>query len=61
MEGARVINIMADGTICDDLEHYIDPENPREILSDFVCDLLVDVMELGAKRLSEELEEKTAI
>lgn len=40
MEGVRVINIMADGTICNDLSHYLDdhdlPENVMRLIADFI-------------------------
>ena len=40
LEGVRVINIMADGTICNDLSHYLDnhdlPENVMRLIADFI-------------------------
>lgn len=40
MESVRVINIMADGTICNDLSHYLDdhelPENVMRLIADFI-------------------------
>lgn len=40
LEGVRVINIMADGSICEDLSHYLDdhelPENVMRLIADFI-------------------------
>ena len=46
MEGVTVTNIMADGTICDDLSTYLD-ENHH--LPDEVIKIMGDMMRRGAE------------
>lgn len=46
MEGVTVINIMSDGTICDDLSTYIDENHhlPAEVKN-----IMLDMMRRGAE------------
>jgi len=41
LENVKVINIMADGTVCEDLSTYLDEDHPLpEVAARLVCDFV---------------------
>lgn len=46
MENVTVINIMADGSICEDLSTYIGPDHP---LPDLTVKIITDMIRNGRK------------
>ena len=51
MENVKVINIMADGSICEDLTTYIGPEHP---LPELTVRLLREFIEQGYEELKQK-------
>lgn len=51
-DGVRVVNIMADGSVCEDLSQYLGPEHQ---LPDNVKALILDVVREGYEILAKRV------
>lgn len=51
MEGIKIINIMADGSICEDLSTYVGPEHP---LPELAQRLILEFIREGYKKLEPQ-------
>ena len=51
MEGVKVTNIMADGSICDDLSTYIGPNHP---IPDSALRIVADMIRCGREKREAE-------